>query len=53
MLQHAGELENKVYPVPEPIDREIARLKLESMDIAIDTLTAEQEKYLASWREGT
>jgi adenosylhomocysteinase len=39
--------------VPEEIDREIARLKLESMGIAIDTLTEEQAKYLASWDEGT
>jgi adenosylhomocysteinase len=53
MVQHAGELEKRVYPVPELIDREIARLKLESMGVAIDILTAEQEKYLASWEEGT
>jgi adenosylhomocysteinase len=46
-------LENKVYPVPKEIDREIARLKLYSMGIAIDRLTPEQEKYLASWQEGT
>jgi len=42
-----------VYPVPTEIDEEIARLKLETMGIDIDTLTAEQEKYLASWDEGT
>jgi adenosylhomocysteinase len=52
-VQHAGELERKVYPVPAVIDREIARLKLATMDIDIDVLTAEQEKYLASWDEGT
>ncbi len=46
-------LENKVYPVPKDIDREIARLKLLSMGILIDKLTPEQEKYLASWQEGT
>jgi adenosylhomocysteinase len=42
-----------VYPVPEPIDREIARLKLDSMGVKIDVLTPDQEKYLASWEEGT
>jgi adenosylhomocysteinase len=39
--------------VPEEIDKEIAKLKLESMGIAIDRLTAEQEKYLSSWDQGT
>ncbi len=53
MLQHASELESKVYGVPEVIDREIARLKLEAMGIRIDVLSAEQRKYLASWEEGT
>ncbi len=53
MVQHARELEKKVYDVPAEIDREIARLKLESMGVAIDKLTAEQEKYLASWESGT
>jgi adenosylhomocysteinase len=52
-VQHAGELERKVYPVPGDIDREIARLKLETMGIEIDRLTEEQAKYLASWDEGT
>ena len=42
-----------MYPVPEEIDAEIARLKLESMGVEIDTLTEEQERYLASWDEGT
>jgi len=50
---HGHELEKKVYSVPEEIDREIARLKLEAMKINIDTLTAEQERYLNSWQEGT
>ncbi len=45
--------ENKVYPVSEKIDKEIARLKLKSMGVKIDTLTAEQDKYLKSWEEGT
>jgi adenosylhomocysteinase len=52
-VEHAAELERKVYPVPEEIDREIARLKLETMGIEIDRLTEEQAKYLASWSEGT
>jgi adenosylhomocysteinase len=53
VIQSAGTLERKVYVVPEEIDREIARLKLATMGIDIDTLTAEQEAYLASWDEGT
>jgi adenosylhomocysteinase len=52
-IQHAAELERKVYPVPVEIDKEIARLKLETMGVEIDKLTEEQEKYLASWDEGT
>ena len=52
-IQHAAELERKVYPVPVDIDKEIARLKLETMGVEIDKLTEEQEKYLASWDEGT
>ncbi len=50
---HAAELEHKVYGVPEEIDREIARLKLNAMGVRIDTLTAEQERYLNSWQHGT
>jgi len=53
MAQHATELEPKVYPVPEHLDKQIARLKLESMGIQIDKLSPEQERYLASWQEGT
>ena len=52
-VQHASELERKVYPVPAAIDKEIARLKLATMGVEIDVLTEEQEKYLASWDEGT
>jgi adenosylhomocysteinase len=51
--RHAGELDRKVYPVPDEIDREIARLKLETMGVEIDRLTEEQARYLASWDEGT
>src|SRR6187551_3282741 len=53
VVNHADELEPKVYDVPEDIDREIARLKLESEGVEIDTLTEEQAQYLASWDEGT
>ena len=53
LVQHREELDNQVYTIPEAIDREIARLKLESMDLEIDTLTEEQTKYLASWEAGT
>jgi adenosylhomocysteinase len=47
------ELENCVYDVPESLDREIARLKLLSMGVEIDSLTAEQQEYLCSWEMGT
>jgi adenosylhomocysteinase len=53
MMRHADELERKVYTVPEEIDQEIARIKLRAMGVKIDVLTPEQEKYLASWEEGT
>jgi len=53
LKDHASELENKVYPVPEDIDKRIAELKLESMGVKIDELTPEQVKYLSSWQEGT
>jgi adenosylhomocysteinase len=53
MVQQHKNLENRVYPVPEEIDREVAAKKLAAMGVAIDTLTAEQQKYLASWSEGT
>jgi len=53
MAQEHKKLSKRVYPVPEHIDREIARLKLQSMNVEIDTLTAEQEKYLSSWEMGT
>jgi adenosylhomocysteinase len=53
VVQNASELENRVYSVPEEIDREIARLKLATMGVEIDELTEEQARYLASWDEGT
>jgi len=53
ILHHAEELERIVYTVPREIDMEIARIKLEAMGVSIDTLTPEQEEYLASWEAGT
>ncbi|HRR40742.1 MAG TPA: adenosylhomocysteinase, partial [Syntrophales bacterium] len=53
LVKNGGKLENKVYPVPIDIDKEIARLKLESMGVRIDKLTEEQERYLNSWEIGT
>jgi adenosylhomocysteinase len=50
---NADTLEEKVYSVPEEIDRDIARLKLDAMDVKIDVLTDEQIAYLNSWEEGT
>jgi adenosylhomocysteinase len=53
MVKNASQLKPQVYSVPEPIDRQIAKLKLESMGIQVDKLTPDQEQYLASWSEGT
>jgi len=53
LAKNAKQLEKRVYPVPKEIDKEIARLKLKAMGVAIDTLTPEQKKYLSSWEMGT
>jgi adenosylhomocysteinase len=53
MAKNYKSLERKVYDVPAEIDAEVARLKLKAMDIEIDTLTQEQQRYLTSWEEGT
>src|SRR5260221_9460397 len=53
LVKNHKSLEHKVFPVPEDLDRKVARLKLESMGVKIDRLTPEQEEYLASWSEGT
>jgi adenosylhomocysteinase len=53
VLQQGGTLESRVYPVPPDIDREISRLKLDTMGVEIDTLTPEQREYLSSWTVGT
>ncbi|HVX67937.1 MAG TPA: adenosylhomocysteinase [Bryobacteraceae bacterium] len=53
LANNYASLEKRVYAVPEELDRKVARLKLESMGVKIDRLTPEQERYLASWSEGT
>ncbi|KAF0107924.1 MAG: adenosylhomocysteinase [Anaerolineaceae bacterium] len=53
MVKNAATLEKRVYSVPAEVDAEIARIKLQAMGVKIDTLTAEQVKYLNSWEEGT
>lgn len=53
MVQNAASMQPGVYVVPEDIDKEIARLKLEAMGVKIDKLTPEQEHYLSQWEEGT
>ncbi len=53
VAKHHGELSAQVYTVPEDIDREVARLKLEALGIHIDPMTSEQAKYVTSWEEGT
>ena len=53
LAQRAHTLPPAVYPVPREIDEKVGKLKLSAMGITIDTLTADQERYLASWQEGT
>jgi len=53
MVKRGKELKRRVYPVPEEVDKEVGKLKLKAMGITIDTLTAEQRKYLESWELGT
>ena len=53
IVKNKGRLKPRVYPVPEKIDKQVARLKLNSMGINIDSITPEQKEYLSSWREGT
>ena len=52
-IKHEGELEPRVYLVPDEVDMAVARLKLEALGVRIDELTPEQKAYLASWRLGT
>ncbi len=53
ILDNQGKLENKVYVIPEAVDRMIAKKKLKALGITIDSPTSTQEKYLESWEEGT
>jgi len=53
MVKNHVTLEKKVYSVPEALDKQVAKMKLEAMGVKIDRLTMEQEHYLASWGEGT
>src|SRR6266850_4294867 len=53
LLSHAKELKPNVFPIPEALDQEIARMKLEAMGVRLDVLTPEQIAYLASWQQGT
>ena len=53
LVKMREKMEPNVYPVPEEIDKEVGRLKLASMNIAIDSLTQEQKDYLESWESGT
>jgi len=53
MVKNHSTLEKAVYSVPENLDKQVAKLKLEAMKVSIDRLTMEQEQYLASWSEGT
>jgi adenosylhomocysteinase len=53
LVQESKNLEQKVYPVPQVLDEQVAHLKLAAMGIEIDVLTPEQQKYLTSWEAGT
>ncbi|MEK6987814.1 MAG: adenosylhomocysteinase [Candidatus Thermoplasmatota archaeon] len=53
LAEHAKGMKPKVHPVPPPLDEKVARLKLRTMGIRIDSLSLDQKKYLASWEEGT
>ena len=53
IVKNKGKLENKMYTLPLSVDEEIARIKLESMGVEIDTLTEQQRNYLNSWQQGT
>ncbi|HSL97216.1 MAG TPA: adenosylhomocysteinase [Candidatus Deferrimicrobiaceae bacterium] len=53
LVRHGGDLEKRVYGVPEAIDAEVARLKLEAFGITLEPMTPEQAAYVASWKHGT
>jgi adenosylhomocysteinase len=53
VARNHGQLEDRVYTVPDEIDREVARLKLKALGVTIDEMTTEQARYVTSWKEGT
>ena len=53
VLKNKGKLQNKLYTLPREVDVQIAKIKLQSMGVEIDTLTDEQFEYLNSWKSGT
>ncbi|MBI4297535.1 MAG: adenosylhomocysteinase, partial [Chloroflexi bacterium] len=53
LAERGAKLPHQVHPVPRDIDREVGRLKLKSLGVAIDELTSEQQKYQESWESGT
>ena len=53
IVKNHESLSNRVYPVPEEIDREVAKIALDSLNFKIDSYTEEQIKYLNSYQEGT
>jgi adenosylhomocysteinase len=53
LVRNASQIEARVHGVPDAIDREVARLTLESLDVRIDELTDDQRRYLHSWEQGT
>jgi adenosylhomocysteinase len=52
-IAKSGKLQTKVITVPKELDEKVAELKLKSMNVNIDELTAEQKKYLSTWEMGT
>ena len=53
LVENEGKLDRNVHPVPQHIDGTVARIKLESLGVDIDSLTEEQTLYIKSWEEGT
>jgi adenosylhomocysteinase len=53
LVKKKGILKKKVYPVPKNIDKQVARMKLKTLGVRLNRLTAEQKIYQAGWKEGT
>ena len=53
VIKNSRSLSSKVHSVPDEIDQSVARLKLKSLGVSVDTLTEEQRQYLESWQTGT